>query len=290
VRGFRDTWPVALAASLLSLAAQAETPADRGRYVTAAAGCASCHTADSDGAAPFAGGRALVTRFGTFYSPNITPDRDTGIGTWTDAQFLDALREGIHPGGGAYFPAFPYTSYSGMTAEDALAIKAYLFTLTAVRQPNRDHDLPWYLRPRLVATAWKWAFFRPTPFIQDPRRNAAWNRGAYLVRHLGHCGECHTPRNRFGALIADRELAGNPVAPEEREVPNITPDEEDGIGDWSPSDLETFLETGMFPDGDFAGSGMGEVIDDTTSRLTPDDRRAIGTYLRALAPRKHQAP
>jgi mono/diheme cytochrome c family protein len=280
---------VALAAVLLSVCAYAETIAERGRYLTATAGCVSCHTADREDAAPFAGGRALVTSFGTFYSPNVTPDHATGIGAWTDAQFLAALRDGVRPTGDAYFPAFPYTSYSGMTAEDALAIKTYLFTLPAVRAPNREHDLPWYLNMRLAARAWKWMFFRPEPFTADPAHDAAWNRGAYLVRHLGHCGECHTPRNRLGALMRDRGLTGNPTAPEDRRAPNITPDEEEGIGDWSLSDLETFLETGMLPDGDFAGSGMGEVIDDNTSRLTPNDRRAVAMYLRSLAPMKGQA-
>jgi cytochrome c553 len=138
-----------------------ETPAERGRYLAAAGGCVSCHTADHDSATAFAGGRALATPFGTFYSPNITPDRDTGIGAWSDAQFLAALRDGMSPAGEAYFPAFPYTAYAGMSEADALAIKAYLSTLAPSRQPNRAHDLPWYLRSRLAARAWQWLYFRP---------------------------------------------------------------------------------------------------------------------------------
>jgi len=282
---------IALAACLLSaISATAGTLAERGRYLTAASGCVSCHTEDRDGALPFAGGRALVTAFGTFYSPNITPDHETGIGTWTDAQFLNALHDGLSPAGSDYFPAFPYPAYTGMSDEDALAIKAYLFTLPPARQPNRPHQLPWYLQTRLAAAGWKLLFFSPARFTPDASHDAAWNRGAYLVRHLGHCGECHTPRNRLGAPLKDREMAGNPAGPEGRSVPNVTPDEHDGIGDWSESDLEMFFETGMMPDGDFAGSGMGQVISDNTSQLTPEDRRAIVTYLKSFPARKKPAP
>jgi len=262
----------------------AVSAADRGEYLAAAAGCVSCHTEEGDNAAPFAGGRALVTPFGTFYAPNITPDPETGIGSWSDEDFLRALQEGAAPGGEDYFPAFPFTAYSGMTRADALAIRRYLATLTPVRRANRPHELPWYLRSRLAASAWKWLAFSPRPFAPDGGRSAEWNRGAYLVRHLGHCGQCHTPRNGFGALRDEAEMAGNPEGPEGRRVPNITPDEQDGIGEWSASDLETFLEIGMLPDGDFAGAGMGEVIDANTSRLSAADRSAIAAYLRSLPP------
>jgi mono/diheme cytochrome c family protein len=276
---------IPLLAWLLGATAHGDTLTDRGRYLTAAGGCVSCHTEDRDGALPFAGGRPLATPFGTFYSPNITADPETGIGTWTDAQFVAALHAGVTPSGDAYFPAFPYPAYTGMTAEDALAIKAHLFSLAPVRQANRRHDLPWYLQWRLAARAWQWLFFTPARFAPAADRDALWNRGAYLVRHLGHCGECHTPRNLLGAPLADREMAGSPHGPEDRSVPNVTPDEADGIGEWSLSDLETFLELGMFPDGDFAGAGMGQVIDENTALLTPEDRRAIATYLRSLPPR-----
>jgi mono/diheme cytochrome c family protein len=274
---------VLMSSGLLSSAvADDEDVVERGRYLAAAGGCRSCHTEDREDAIPFAGGRALATPFGTFYSPNITPDRDSGIGGWSDGDFLAALHEGRGPDGAAYFPSFPYTAYTGMTREDALAIKAYLFSLPPVDRPAEPHQLPWYLRSRLAASAWKSLFFRPARFQPDPARDAAWNRGAYLVRHLGHCGECHTPRNMLGALLATSELAGNPRGPENRKVPNITPHETDGISRWSASDLELFLEIGMLPDGDFAGAGMGEVIDDNTSQLDAADRTAIATYLRSL--------
>ncbi len=281
---FRRFCSLATAGGLLlvALSASAQSAVERGRYLTAASGCAGCHTEDREDAVPFAGGRAIKSAFGTFYSPNITPDRETGIGNWSDTQFVAALHDGIRPDGASYFPAFPFPSYTGMTTDDALDIKAYLFSLPAVRQANRAHELPWYLRSRLAARAWKLLYFQAGRFAPDPSRDDSWNRGAYLVRHLGHCGQCHTPRSRFGALIADRELAGSPSGVKKDSVPNVTPHEADGIGTWSAPDLELFLEIGMLPDGDFAGAGMGQVIDENTSQLTGEDRSAIATYLRAL--------
>jgi mono/diheme cytochrome c family protein len=282
-------WPGLTAAlgvgALVMATALAETPAQRGQYLIAAAGCITCHTEEREGAAPLAGGRALATPFGTFYSPNITADADTGIGRWSEEQFVSALHDGIGPDGRAYFPAFPYTAYTGMTRNDASAIRAYIFSLPPARHANRDHDLPWYLRSRLAARAWQWLYFRPARFLPDPQRDAPWNRGAYLVRHLGHCGECHSPRDALGAVLTDGELAGNPQGPDDKAVPNITPDERTGIGAWSRSEIETYLEIGMLPDGDFAGAGMGEVIDDNTSQLSAADRTAIATYLQALPAR-----
>lgn len=285
--------PRGLAAATLVVAVTGtaqETLIQRGEYLVHAGGCLSCHTDDTDGAAALAGGRALETPFGTFYTPNITPDRETGIGTWSDADFLASFWEGISPKGANYFPAFPYTAYTGMTRDDVLAIKAYLFSLDPVTQRNRAHELPWYLSTRLAARAWQWLFFQPGRFRADPARDPDWNRGAYLVRHLGHCGECHTPRNRLGAVRQKRELAGNPTGPEDAKVPDITPDRDDGIGRWSLGDIEFFLEMGMLPDGDFVGSAMAPVIDDNTSRLTKADRRAIAVYLKSLTPSGVLAP
>jgi mono/diheme cytochrome c family protein len=274
---------------MLAGAAEGQDAVQDGRYLIAAAGCTSCHTEDRDGAPPLAGGRALVTPFGTFYSPNITPDPQTGIGRWSEEEFVTALQRGVGPDGEHYFPPFPYTAYAGMSREDALAIRAYLFSLPPVQRANQPHDLPWYLGSRLAAAIWKLMFFRPGGFAPDARRDGDWNRGAYLVRHLGHCGECHTPRNALGALRPGEELAGNHSGPDGKKVPNITPDPDTGIGAWSLSEIETFLEIGMLPDGDFAGAGMGEVIDDNTSQLTAADRRAISIYLQALPARPSRA-
>lgn len=276
----------AAAAALLSLAA-APSPADeglieRGRYLVTAAGCITCHTAEGDDAAPFAGGRALESPFGTFYSPNITPDVDTGIGNWSAEDFVQSLWHGVGPDGEHYFPSFPYTSYTGILRDDALAMKAYLFSLEPVSQANREHDLGLIISSRVTAGIWKSRYFDPGRFEPDPERDEQWNRGAYLVRHLGHCGECHTPRSRFGALRNSRALSGNPEGPEGESVPNITADPEDGIGRWSVRDIAYFLESGMLPDGDFTSGSMVAVIDDNTSQLTRDDRLAIATYLKSL--------
>jgi mono/diheme cytochrome c family protein len=270
---------------LVSQASAEQAAVERGAYLLHAGGCISCHTADADDAVPLTGGDALTTPFGTFYAPNITPDNTTGIGAWSDEDFLRAMREGIRPDGSHYYPVYPYTSYTGMTREDILAVKAYLFSLDPVMQQNRDHDLPWYLFSRLLAGAWQFMFFTPERFVPDASRSATWNRGVYLVRHLGHCGECHTSRNLFGATRGDLELSGNPDGPDGKKVPNITPDRKTGIGKWSADEIIFFLEIGMLPDGDFTGGSMSQVIDDNTSLLTADDRIAIVEYVTNLEPR-----
>ena len=275
--------PLLFGLALLSATAIASDNAvEKGRYLIHAAGCVTCHTEDTDGAVPLAGGYALVSPFGTFYSPNITPDPGTGIGSWTDEDFLNAMWHGENPDGDSYFPAFPYTSYTGMSREDVLAIKAYLFSLEPVLKQNREHDLAWYMSSRLAASAWKSGAFEPKRFEPDPGQSDTWNRGAYLVRHLGHCGECHTPRTGRGVTIRDREMAGVKSTDEIDGAPNITSHPEDGIGRWSTDDIEYFLEIGMEPDGDFTGAAMADVIDDNTSHLTAEDRRAIAEYLQSI--------
>ncbi|MGI9330916.1 MAG: c-type cytochrome [Gammaproteobacteria bacterium] len=258
----------------------------RGKYLLSAGGCISCHTAKEDDASPLAGGHALETPFGVFYSPNITPDPETGIGKWTDEEFVNAFWEGVGPGGRYYFPAFPYTSFTGISRQDLLAIKAYLFSLDPIRRDNQPHELAWYLDTRLAAAAWQLLFFDSERFMGDDAKGPVWNRGAYLVRHLGHCGECHTPRNSFGATISEQEMAGG-IGPGDKKIPNISPHREDGIGRWAQDDVEIFLEIGMMPDGDFAGGSMTAVIDDNTAKLTPEDRAAITRYLRELPPREN---
>jgi mono/diheme cytochrome c family protein len=255
---------------------------ERGEYLIHAGGCITCHTEEADDAVPFAGGRALESPFGTFFVPNITPDKKTGIGGWSDEDFVQAFWNGVSPDGDHYFPAFPFTSYTGILRDDLLAMKAYLFSLEPVEKQNREHDLPFPMSSRTAAGAWKARYFDPTRFEADPARSDEWNRGAYLVRHLGHCGECHTPRTRLGALRDTHELHGNPDGPGDEEVPNITADREDGIGSWSLGDIEYFLDIGMLPDGDFTGGSMAEVIDDNTSHLTREDRLAIASYLKSL--------
>ena len=256
-----------------------EDAVERGEYLVRAGGCFSCHT--TAGGQQLAGGRALATPFGTFYSPNITPDPETGIGRWTDAQFLRALREGVRPDGANYFPVFPYPSFTGITDGDVLAIKAYLFSLPAVRQHNRPHDVAFPFSWRFLQTGWKLLFFTPGPFQPAPERSAAYNRGAYLVTALGHCGECHTPRNFLGAVRSDRRLAGTPVGPDGQTVPNITPDPNTGIGKWEKDDLVQLLKTGTTPEQSKVKGAMRETIQDGLKYLSDDDLEAIANYLLA---------
>ncbi len=265
-------------------AAGAEPAVARGEYIFRAAGCLTCHTDTKNKGAPLAGGRALPTPFGTFYTPNITPDPVHGIGAWSDADFITALREGLAPDGSHYYPAFPYPSYTGMNERDMRDLKAYLFSRPAVATPNRAHDLKFPFGFRFALWPWKLLFFTEGRRIEDPSKDAQWNRGAYLVENLGHCGECHTPRNFLGAVDRERRLAGNPVGPEGKKVPNVTPHPGNGIGDWSKSDLTYFLKTGFLPDGDFAGGAMTDVIQESTGFLSDEDRAAVARYIFGLPP------
>lgn len=259
-------------------------PAVRGEYVFDAAGCAGCHTAEADDARPLAGGRVLETPFGVFYGPNITPDETHGIGAWEQADLRRALREGRSPAGHVYFPAFPYTSYTGMSDADIADLWAYLQTVEPVAQPNREHELRAPFGWRWLVPIWRLLYFDPAEAPEPSGDAPTPDRGAYLVEVLGHCGQCHTPRGLLGAMDEDAHLAGTDAGPEGGRIPNITPHPEAGIGDWSEGDIAFFLELGMMPDGDFAGGGMGEVISNSTSRLTEADRRAIAAYLLALPP------
>ena len=274
---------------LAAVAAAAEAPraaepaaAERGAYLVRAGGCVTCHT--TEGGETFAGGRALATPFGTFFSPNITPDRETGIGAWSDDQFVRALREGVRPDGAHYFPVFPYTAYTRMTRADALAMKAHLFSLAPVARPNRDHEIDFPFGWRLLQAVWKLLFFDAGERVPDPARSPQWNRGAYLVEALAHCSECHTRRNVFGALDRDMWLAGTVDGPDGAFVPNITPDEETGIGGWSEGDIVQLLKIGFKPDFDDVQGTMAEAVEDGLKHLTDADLEAIAAYLRALAP------
>ena len=255
----------------------------RGAYLATAAGCENCHTNGATHGARYAGGLALKTPFGTFFSPNITPDRETGIGSWTDRQFMEALRNGVRSDGANYFPAFPYPSFTLITDADALAIKAYLFSLPPVRQANRPHDLAFPVSWRSLQGGWKLLYFQAGPFRPLKERSDLYNRGAYLVTALAHCGECHTPRNWLGAPDPDRFLAGTQHGPDGKVVPNITPDAKSGIGGWSEDDIVGLLTDGHKPDFDFVGGAMGEVVKDT-ARLSEDDRRAIAIFLKSVPP------
>lgn len=271
---------LALLLSAAVTAAGAQGDAKRGLYLAKAAGCTGCHTEDTQGATPFAGGRALKTPFGTFYGPNITPHPQAGIGRWSEADFTRAMRRGERSNGANYFPAFPYPSFTHMTDGDLRDLWAYLRSLPPSDRPSRQHDLhvPYGWRP--LVTVWKWLYFTSGAFVSDPRATPRVNRGRYLVQALGHCSECHTPRNFLGGPVRDRMLAGG-KGPDGKRVPNLTPTH---LKEWSDGDLKDFLTSGTMPDGDVPAEAMAEVIRNSTSQLTPEDLAALIAYLRSLPP------
>lgn len=273
-----------LALGAVSVAAGDGQALARGEYLFRLAGCAGCHTdVDNDGP-PLAGGRAIETPFGTFYSPNITPDPKHGIGAWSETDFIRALTLGEAPDGRHYYPAFPYTAYTRMHAADLRDMWAYLSAVEPSVRSNRAHRLVWYLRSRLAARLWKLMHFSPGAMTPRTDQSPEWNRGAYLAGAVAHCGECHTPRDRLGAPFDGMAYAGARKGPEGEAMPNITPDRATGIGRWSEDDLAYFLESGATRGGDYTGSLMAEVIDNGLRYLTSEDRKALVTYLRSLPP------
>jgi mono/diheme cytochrome c family protein len=266
--------------SAQSLPAHTPNPAN-GIVVFNAGGCASCHAVPNQpDRLKLGGGLAIPSPFGTFYAPNISPDEKDGIGRWTEAEFVTAVTRGVSPGGTHYFPAFPYTSYAHAKVEDIRDLFAYLKTLNPVSGKVRDHDLPFPFNIRRNVGIWKLLFFDSTPFAPDASRSAQWNRGAYLMNSLGHCAECHSPRNFLGGIIKTQRFAGGPNPEGEGWVPNIT---QKGLAEWSVKDIDYFLETGQTPDGDSAGGSMVRVIKNT-SQLPASDRAAIAEYLKSLPP------
>lgn len=280
-------WPA------IARAAEHDPAADavrRGEYIFQAAGCYGCHTDVKGKGAALAGGAALETPFGAFYAPNITPDKTHGLGDWSLADFRRALRQGLSPAGDAYYPVFPYTAYTGMTDADSADLWAYLSSLPAVDRADKPHELGFPFNMRWLANSfWRALYFEAAAYdpgaAPDGTADAeAWRRGGYLVTVLGHCGECHTPRGRLGAVDRKLPLAGNPEGPEGDPVPNITPHEATGIGGWSAGDIAFYLDIGMDPDGDFAGGAMADIIKHSTAPLTAEDRRAIAAYLKSVPP------
>jgi mono/diheme cytochrome c family protein len=254
----------------------AQGDAKRGEYLAKAGGCLGCHTEEREKAVPYAGGRALKTPFGVFYGPNITPHPQAGIGRWTEADFVRAMREGRRPDGANYYPAFPYTSFTLITDSDLRDLWAYLRALAPSDRKSEPHELGFLYRWRFLLTFWKWLFLDRGPFVPDPAQNAQLNRGRYLTTALGHCGECHTPRNFLGAPKRGQFLAGAKDV-----APNLTPTRLKKRGD---GELRNFLTTGLTEDGDVPAKEMGEVITNTTSQLTPEDLNAMIAFLRSLPP------
>ena len=252
--------------------------AARGEMIFHATGCASCHAApkaEGEGKLVLAGGHAFETEFGTFHAPNISPDAQAGIGGWTDAQFVSAVKYGTSPGGQHYYPAFPYASYIRMETADLLDLKAFMDSLPADPTPSKPHDLGFPFNLRVTIGGWKMLYLDASPVV--PQTDPVLARGQYLVEAMGHCAECHTPRNALGGLDMARWLGGGPNPDGEGTIPNITP----GDLDWSEGDIAYYLKSGFTPDFDSVGGSMVSVVENMAN-LPDEDLAAIAAYLKAV--------
>jgi len=275
-------WWLTIPSHVAAAALPAYQPnAANGQTMFNAGGCSSCHAVPNQpDRTRLGGGLALPSPFGTFYVPNISPDPNDGIGRWSEADFVTAVQKGTSPSGAHYYPAFPYTSYQRAKVEDIRDLFAYLKTLAPVAGRVRDHELPFPFNIRRTVGIWKWLFLDGKPFAADAAHSAAWNRGAYLVNGLGHCAECHSPRNFLGGIVAAQRFAGGPNPEGEGWIPNIT---QKALDEWSVKDFSDFLKTGELPQGDAATGAMTRVIKNT-SQLSPEDRGAMAEYLKSLPP------
>lgn len=269
--------------SAFALPARAADPSEeliaRGKALVTAGDCTSCHTGDP--AKPFAGGKRIDTPFGAIYSPNITPDRNTGIGAWSEQDFYSALRFGVAPDGSRYYPAFPYPNFTRLTREDILAIRAYLATLAPVANKAPPPKLAFPLNFRVLMRAWNFLFFRPGILEPDQQKGTDWNRGRYLVEGLGHCGACHTPKNFFGADKRGQRYAGGRV--DGFFAPRLDAAARSGLRSWSVEDVVEYLQSGRNAKS-HAGGLMAEVIVNSTSKMSDADVRGIAVYLKSLPP------
>ena len=252
-------------------------------------GCVSCHASPGQGdKRRLGGGLALATPFGTFKAPNISPDRRSGLGDWTEEQFVDAMRSGTGRKGEHLYPAFPYTSYQRMRVDDVRDLFAFLKTLPPVARASEPHALSFPFNVRLGLGLWKLLYLDDKTFAADPARSAELNRGAYLVEGAGHCAECHSPRDVFGGIVAAKRFAGGIDAEGKEWVPNIT-QHADGIAEWSQKDIAFMLENGLTPSSASVASTMADVVANT-GKLSPEDRAAMAAYLKSLPPRAGRAP
>ncbi len=283
--GFGAFWLLTLPQTLdPSKVAQLTGSAEKGALVFAAAGCSSCHSAKDGDPLILSGGRAFPSDFGTFYAPNISPDTENGLGNWTLAEFATALKKGVSPKRKHYYPAFPYTTYQNMELTDIADLFAYLKTLPAASNPSIAHDVAFPFSIRRGLGLWK-RIFMPNGFhMPDTGLSVTEKRGRYLVEAMGHCTECHTPRNFLGGLMQDRWLAGGPNPDGKGRIPNITP-HADGIGGWEEIDVVTYLNSGFTPEYDSAGGAMVEVIENM-KHLPESDLKAIAAHLRNVGPKE----
>jgi mono/diheme cytochrome c family protein len=255
-------------------------PIENGEYLARVGDCIACHTAPEGKL--FAGGLAMPTPFGTLYTSNITPDRETGIGGWTADQFYATMHTGRFPDGGQLYPAMPFGSYTKVTRRDSDAIFAYLKTVPPVRQPNRPHDLKFPFNNRSLILGWRTLFFKEGEYKPDPNQSVEWNRGAYLVEGLGHCSMCHTAINALGGSSESQAFQGGLIPMQAWYAPSLTSDKEAGLGDWSLKDIADLLKTGVSARGAVYGP-MADVVYNSLQYLTNDDVQAMAVYLKSLA-------
>jgi mono/diheme cytochrome c family protein len=257
----------------------------RGKYLVDAADCVACHTAEKG--TPFAGGRGIETPFGTIYSPNLTPDRQTGLGAWSDEDFYIAMHFGVAPDGQLLYPAFPYPYFTKVTRDDVMAMRAFLNTLAPAKNQRPPNELIWPLNHRVFMRGWNWMFFKPDEFVPNPRKSAEWNRGAYLVEGPGHCGACHTPKNALGADKTIERFQGGRL--QNWFIPKIDNDPRGGLGSWTVDDIVEYLMTGRNARSGATGL-MAEVVANSTSKLNDDDLRAIAVYVKDVGAKPSNAP
>ncbi|CAN5249713.1 c-type cytochrome [soil metagenome] len=279
IAGLGVFWFITVPAVVSAEALPAYSPnVANGQAVFNAGGCASCHAVKGEPRTMLGGGLAIPSPFGTFYAPNISPHKQNGIGGWSEVNFVTAMKKGTSPAGDHYFPAFPYGSYTHATTEDIRDLFAYIRTLPPLSGRPRPHDVSFPFNIRRLVGGWKFLFLDDKPFSPDPKQSAAWNRGAYLVNGLGHCAECHSPRNVIGGIVSSQRFAGGPNPEGEGWVPNIT---QKALKDWTEKEIAWFLKTGELPNGDTAGGSMARVIKNT-SELNDADRAAMAAYLKSL--------
>lgn len=252
---------------------------EKGRYLSVLGDCAGCHS--PKGGLPFAGGVALDTPFGKLVAPNITPDRDTGIGNMSDDDFAAALQEGRGHDGKRLYPAMPYPAYTKMSRDDVLALRSYFRTLQPVNNAVDSNQLPFPFNIRLAMAFWNWLNFTPGRFQPNPQKSVEWNRGAYLVEGPAHCGTCHTPKTALGGDKTSVALTGATL--QGWFAPDITANNHKGIGSWSKDDLVTYLKTGANVH-TLASGPMAEAVMNSTSQMTDADLNAIAAYLKDTAP------
>ena len=253
----------------------------RGAYLARAGNCMACHT--TRGGEPYAGGRAIETPFGAVYTSNLTPDEQSGIGSWSPAHFWRAMHNGRSKDGRLLYPAFPYTSYTQVTREDSDALFAYLRSLPGVFNPNHAHALQFPFNSQAALALWRALYFKPGVYQPQAGRNAEWNRGAYLVQGLGHCSACHAARNALGATKAGPDLAGGLIPVQNWYAPSLTSPHEAGVAHWDQQDIVSLLKNGVSKNASVAGPMAGVVLG-STQYLTPDDLAAMAQYLKQLPP------